>query len=38
MKMRVDYENTKVQYYEMVKIFKIRFSSISSLNNKILLA
>jgi hypothetical protein len=23
----------KVQYYEMVKVFKIRFSNLSSLNN-----
>jgi hypothetical protein len=29
------FENIKFQYYKMVKVFKIRFSNMSSLNNKI---
>jgi len=35
MKTRVNSKNIKVQYYEMVKVFKIRFSNMSYLNNKI---
>jgi hypothetical protein len=35
MKIRANFENINVQYYEMVKVFKIRFSNMSSLNNKI---
>ncbi len=34
-KQRANSKNIKVQYYEMVKFFKIRFSNINSLNNKI---
>ncbi len=34
MKIKANFENIKVQYYETVKIFKIRFSNISFLNNK----
>ncbi len=35
MKIRANSKNRKVQYYEMVNVFKIRFSNMSSLNNKI---
>jgi hypothetical protein len=35
MKIKANYENKKIQYYEMVKVFKIRFSNMSFLNNKI---
>jgi hypothetical protein len=35
MKIKANSENIKVQYYEMVEVFKIRFSNMSSLNNKI---
>jgi hypothetical protein len=35
MKIRANFENIKIQYYEMVKVFKIRFSNMSYLNNKI---
>jgi hypothetical protein len=35
MKIRATSENIKVQYYETVKVFKIRFSNMSSLNKKI---
>jgi hypothetical protein len=35
MKIRANCKNIKVQYYEMVKVFNIRFSNMSSLNNKI---
>ncbi len=32
MKIKANSKNIKVQYYEMVKFFKIRFSNISYLN------
>jgi hypothetical protein len=35
MKIRANFEKIKAQYYEMVKVFKIRFSYMSYLNNKI---
>jgi len=35
MKIRANFENIKVQYFEMFKVLKIRFSNMSSLNNKI---
>jgi hypothetical protein len=35
MKIKANSKNIKVQYYEMVKVFKIRFSKMSSLDNKI---
>jgi hypothetical protein len=35
MKIRANPKNIKIQYYEMVKVFKIRFSNMSFLNNKI---
>jgi hypothetical protein len=34
MKIRANFENIKVQYFEMFKVFKMRFSNMSSLNNK----
>jgi hypothetical protein len=36
MKIKTNFDNIIVQYYEMVKVFKIRFSNVSSLNNKFL--
>jgi hypothetical protein len=35
VKIRASFETIKIPYYEMVKVFKIRFSNMSSLNNKI---
>jgi hypothetical protein len=35
MKIKANFENIKVQYYEMVEVLKIRFSNMNSLNNKI---
>ncbi len=35
MKIRDNFENIKVQYYEMVKVFKMMFSNMNFLNNKI---
>jgi hypothetical protein len=34
MKIRANFDNIKIQYYEMVKVFTIRFSNMISLNNK----
>ncbi len=34
MKISANSKNIKVQYYEMVKVFKIRFSNMNSLNRK----
>ncbi len=35
MKIKANFDNIKVQYYEMVKVFNKRFSNMSFLNNKI---
>jgi hypothetical protein len=35
MKIRANFDNIKVQYYEMVKVFKIRFLNMIFLNTKI---
>ncbi len=35
MKIKANFENIKIKYYEMVKVLKTTFSNMSFLNNKI---
>jgi len=35
MKIKANFENIKIKYYEMIKVLKTTFSNMSFLNNKI---